>query len=127
MGYVWNPITGELDRVGQSGGPGGSSPWSTISDTVAASSTRVVDTISLSNFNSSIYEITIYNTTQSVARTFKLVVNNANGALKDQLTNKVGSSINYDIDAISSGGNFELTITNNESYNLSVSIAKLAL
>ena len=122
MSLRFNPLTGNLDFDTKSSGL-----WSTVIDTVINNSSKVADTISLTGLNSVTYKITIYNTSESVSRTFDMTVNNANGSLRDSISKKVGSNINYSIDASVNSGNMELTIINNESFSLEISMAKLVL
>lgn len=119
MTLRFNPLTGSFDFDTKT--------WVKFSDHVTNGTTKAIDTIALSDFNGASYEITVYNRTQSVARTFKITINNANGALKDIVSGRIGTPIDYKIDAIVNAGNMELELTNNELYGLDVSVARLIL
>lgn len=113
MPYKFNPLTGKLDYYKKS-------EDSIVVDTINASSSKTVDTITLSNFKIAEYTITLYNNAQGVLVSFNLSVNNNNGVLRDSLYNRIGKGINYKIDADVNGLDYELVVENNESYDLTI-------
>jgi hypothetical protein len=120
MSFQFNPFTGNFDLVGQG-------VWSKFADAINGSSSKTIDTISISDFVSVVYKVTLYNTVEGKAKSLEITVNNSNGTLKDFISGKLGANINFSIDAVVNSGNLELNITNNETYNLDVSIARLTL
>ena len=103
----------------------GTSLWKDVNDTVPASSTKVVDSIPVANFVNLDYKCTVFNQPNSVTKAFDLKVIYDGSILKDVLFGKVGSIINYDINVNLNAGNMEISITNNESYDLDVSLGRL--
>ena len=103
----------------------GSAVWTKFTDVVTLSSSKVIDSIVLANFNAVKYIITLYNTAQGESRYFEMVVVNQGGTLKDSVVAKLGSSLNYSINTTVNAGSMELTLFNNEAFNLDVSIGRL--
>jgi len=127
MSWNYNPFTGQLDKVG-TGGPGSVSPWVTVSDTVVATSTGAVDSIANASFYALKYIITIYNDANTAYRTFEYNVLNNNGSYKDTLNHNLkAGGLSVDVDSVNNAGTFELQITNNESYDVNIELAKLVL
>jgi len=101
--------------------------WTEINDVVSGSSSKVVDSIALGDFHTVKYKFSVYNDTESKTKTFEMTVNKEGTALKDSISNRLGSSFNMALTANVNSGNMELTLFNNEAYNLTVSAAKLVL
>lgn len=101
--------------------------WTEINDVVNDSSSKVIDTIALTNFHTAKYTFSVYNDAESKNKTFELTVVREGTALKDKVSAKMGSNINMGIGANVNAGNMELTLFNNEIYNLTVSAARLVL
>lgn len=99
--------------------------WKGKQTTVIASATKVVDTIALNSILSLEYVFTIYNDSEQVVRSFNYKVLNLNGSISDVLFAKLGSAINIEVSSASNGGNLEITIKNNELYNLEVKLTRL--
>jgi len=116
MSWKYNPFTGQLDRVDPS-------LWAHVSDTVTASATKVVDTVALADFKSIEYFVNVNNDANDKSKSFTLRVVNLNTSLKDSLFGKIGSA-SMAIDAIINGGNMDIEITNNEIFDLGVSLTK---
>lgn len=121
MRWQFNPFTGNLDRVGKS-------IWEKLSNTVSATSTGVIDTVDNGSFQSLKYIVTVYNQANTAYRSFEFSVLNNNGSYKETLSNRLQSGgLNIDVDSVNNGGTYEFQITNNESYEVSVELAKLVL
>lgn len=103
----------------------GQSLWKDVTDTVPASSTKVVDTVPVASFVNLDYKCTVFSQANSVTKAFDLKVIYDGSALKDILFGKVGSIINYDINVNLNAGNMEISITNNELFDLDVSLGRL--
>jgi hypothetical protein len=101
--------------------------WTGISDAVNGSSSKVIDSISLGDFHTVKYNFSVYNDTESKTKTFEMTVNKEGSVVSDSVSNKMGSTFNMSIGANVNAGNMELTLFNNEIFNLTVSAAKLVL
>ena len=110
--------------------PGGmdallASPLEAAEVIVSGSSALVVDTVPTTDFRALKYFVSFHNITQDVAKYLEMNVVNENSSVSDSLSGKLGSSIDVDTGAAISGSNLELTITNNETYDVTVSLAKI--
>lgn len=99
--------------------------WEEVTDTVSASSSKVVDTVALADFSAIEYKVTLFNTANNKTKKFTLDVVYENSAVSDTLYAKRGSALNYGIAAAINGSNMEITVTNNEAYDLEVSLGRL--
>lgn len=122
MSIKFNPFTGNLDLVG-----GSDTTWSKLSNTIPSSSVSVVDSISNNDFESLKYIVTIFNKANSAYRSFEFSILNNNGSYKDVLSHKIKSGASVSVDTNNNAGTLELKITNNESFDLQVELAKLIL
>lgn len=126
MAFKFNPFTGNFDIV-RAPSASGSSPWTLLNNTISASSNLTFDTIALTSFKHAEYIITYEDTVTNAVKSFHLGVVNDNGSLKDSVTHKKGSNIDVDVDADVNAGNFELNFTNNESNDVTISVAKITI
>ena len=123
MSLKFNPFTGNLDFIGDKS----QDNWSCITDTIAASSTGVVDSVANTSFEALKYIVSVYNSANSAYKTFEFNVLNNGGSYKDTLTNKLKSGLDVSVNTVNNSGTFELQITNSESFILNVKLAKLIL
>lgn len=125
MSFIYNPFTGNLDFVCQSGAD---SAWDRVSSTVNSTSSLVVDSVSNALFQSIKFHVAIFNQANTSYRSFELNVLNNNGNYKETKSNKItGNGPNISISVVNNAGTLELQVTNNESYNLNVEIGRLIL
>jgi len=121
MTYRFNPFTGKLDRVDRS-------PWVNVSDSIAATSSKTVDTFASSAFESLKYMITVFNTDNTDYKTLELSVLNNNGNYKESVSGRLrGGPLSIDVDTNNNAGTFELVITNNNTYEVEVRLSRLLL
>jgi hypothetical protein len=76
------------------------------------------------------YTVLTYNTVENVTKYEEIVVLNTDGTtggLKEVSAFKFGSVIDYTLAAAITAGNLELTITNNELYDLEIEISQVLL
>ena len=99
--------------------------WEGVEDIVNASSSKIIDSIPFATFKAARHIITIYNKANNVYKTFDVASSKKGGDVRDSVYNKVGGSIDYQINVNLNAGNVEFEIVNNESFNLNVSIGKL--
>ena len=123
MTMRFNPFTGTMDFIGDK------SPdaWSCVDDTIAASTTEVVDSVANTAFEALKYIVTVYNSANSAYESFEFNILNNGGSYKDTLTNKLRSGLNVGVNSVNNSGTFELQITNSESFSLDIKLAKLIL
>lgn len=125
MSFVFNPLTGQLDRVRKS--TGGSSPWSTFTETALASTTTALDTIAIGSFNTIKYILSIVDNTNNQTATLETIVKNANGAIDNTVGHQMKGGISYKLLAVNDAGDFKLNLQNNELTDLTVNIAKIII
>lgn len=101
--------------------------WNKLSDTVPALASKNIDSVDLADFNSLDYIITIFNDTENVARRFQVSAIREGGTIKDEIFGRMGSLSNILVNVDTSGSVANIEIVNNNSYELSVSFAKLLL
>lgn len=101
--------------------------WEKTTNFVNGSSSKTIDTVALADFKAIKYVITFYNVANSATRSFEMNIVNENGTLKDSIKSKLGSSISYSINAVISGSDMTLQVSNNESYRIDATLAKLVL
>lgn len=101
--------------------------WTKKCDTIPATSVKVVDRVALSSFTRLEYIVEMRDTTSNKTKGFKFSVQNDETDLSDVLTAKVGNEINIEIYAKVNGSDCEIELTNNESFDLAVSFARLKL
>lgn len=106
--------------------PVAASTWQKKITTAAASTTTIIDTVTLTQFRTIHYIVTAYNTVEDKTKTWTMVVTKNGGATKSQITHKSGT-INVHLDESVNSGDLETEITNNESYTLNIEIAFLRL
>lgn len=111
-GAVWNQISGS-----------GAGVWVRITLTIPATTTQVVDTVALSGFISIKYIGTFYNESQNASKALELTVVREGSSLKDSVYSKV-SQLDVAVDAVVSGSNLNLSVTNNESFPVQVDLIK---
>jgi hypothetical protein len=121
MSWTYNPFTGKLDKKNKS-------LWEKLSSTVDAASTGVVDAVENGSFESLKYIVTVFNQANTAYRSFEFNVLNNNGAYKETVSHRLnGGNLSVRIDSVNNSGSCELQITNNESYEVNVELAKLVL
>jgi len=118
MGITLNPFTGQFDFIGE---------WIKIKDPISASASSTFDTIPLTDFVHAEYLINYRSQTTDEAKSFKFSVLNDNSVLKDSVYVKMGTNIRVDVSADVNAGNFELNFTNNEIFDVDISVARLVL
>ena len=119
MGFAFNPFTGSFDVINPT--------WIRIAGSIGGTSSTVVDTIPLAEFGSLDYKVGIHNAAKTEGRHFNINILNLSSTLKDNIYGRVSGSLNVTVAASINGANMELTITNNELFDVDYSIGKLVL
>jgi len=101
--------------------------WGKKTDTVLGGATKVVDTVPLANFDRLVYEVDLFDTTSNKTKGFKMRVQNTDAGLNDQVSAKNGDPISIEIFAKVNGSDCEIELTNNETFDLGVSLVRLKL
>ena len=128
-------ILQDLDTRADSGSSSGDvtnivnslSVWKKINTNANASTSTIVDQVSLTDFSTLEYTISIEDTVNNKSRSMKMEVNNENGSLKDTVFGRIGTGIDFSISSVNNSGTMELTIANNEINGLAVNMARLTL
>lgn len=103
------------------------SVWKKINTNANASTTTIVDQVSVTDFSTLEYTISIEDTVNNKVRSMKIIINNQNGSLKENVFGKIGGGIDFSISTVNNSGIMELKIINNEVNGLSVNMARLTL
>jgi len=103
------------------------SVWKKINTNADASTTTIVDQVAITDFSTLEYTISIKDTVNNKVRSMKMIINNQNGSLKENVFGKIGGGIDFSISSVNNSGTMELTITNNEVNGLAVNMARLTL
>ena len=123
MSYVFNPFTINLDRVNPNSG---GSIWDSISSTALASSTTVVDSVADANFKTLKYIVSIFNVANNSFKTLEIDILNEGGAYKETVFSRLRSgSSDIEISTVQNAGAMDLTIVNNEPFDLTFSAGRL--
>lgn len=102
------------------------SVWQRRTTTVPASSTVVVDQVV--SYQSVSYIMTFSNSAESAYKSFSYDLVNSGGTLLDKVYNKTnGGNASLVIDAVDNAGITEIRITNNETHELGLDLARLVL
>jgi hypothetical protein len=95
-------------------------------DLIPSSSSKVIDSISLNNFFSIEYKVTIFNETENLARSFSLLVLKSGSNVNDSLFARTGNG-DLSVSVIVNGSSAELQITNNEIFDVNVNYTTIIL
>lgn len=101
--------------------------WTKFTNTVPALTTKVIDVLALADFHSINYAITLYNDSESKTRTFQMTAFREGVTINTSVYNKQGSLVSLESDVLVNGLNSELTIVNNNNFDLEVGFARLSL
>lgn len=116
MGWVFNPFTGSLDKVGSGGSV--TSPLQYFSIEMSAGATETIYSDDFSLFSGSKIFFSANNSANSKYKTYDFIVARDGATLKDAVS-RVGS-FNASVSIILNSGNIELVVTNNESFSATV-------
>lgn len=95
---------------------------------VASSNSILLDTLLLSQFSTLRYKLSIFNTSENKNYTSDLLIGKSPSGVVSVLTNKVNfSNIDVEINDTDDGTTFNLSIINNESFELFIEHARLTL
>jgi hypothetical protein len=109
------------------GGFSGSTGIIDFAEAIEPGETKVVDSIPLDAFYSLDYFVSIRNQDVSKNRTLKMTIAREQSSLKDSVYSKVGSPIQYEINAVPSGGVMNLEVKNNEAFQLRLIGKRIAI
>lgn len=99
--------------------------WTDISDTVPSSSSKDVDTFDFATFIAAKHIVSVFNLDEAKYKSFEVSAIKSGAGVNDTVYNIQGQGIDYDLNVSVSLGQVKYTITNNESYPLTLSIRKL--
>lgn len=101
--------------------------WKKISVNAGASSVTIIDQMSVNDFDSLKYIMSVRDETNNKTSTMELNIKNENGSLVDSVFAKMPGGISFAVDAINDSGTMKINLTNNELVSLSVISARLTL
>lgn len=101
------------------------SPWKKSAATIQASSSLVVTDLP-GNTRSVDLLVTAYNTTEDKVKSFHYRLAQENGSLKSTVSGRIGS-LKLAITEAFNAGDIEVTLTNNETFDIEVETASLIL
>ena len=123
--FIENPVDGGTDkRVAITQVINDALAWSKFEVTVSASSTAVIDTNLLSSFSRIDYIINFKDDPVTVTKSLKVVVQNDAGDVSDVVSERMGGRIDVSVDVTDDAVDAFLEITNNESFDLTVTFLK---
>ncbi len=102
------------------------SPWRKRSGDISASSSLVITTKDLSKFRSLDIFITAHNVTQDKTKHLQFSVVQEGGSLKSSVYGRLGT-LKIAVDEAIVASNIEVTITNNETFDVVYEIAELVM
>ncbi len=121
-------------RVGDSGSSGdtinniiAASVWKKVSVNALNSSVTTMDSISINNFKTIKYIVSVRDDVNNKTGTFEINIKNENGSLSDSIFAKISGGINFAVNVENDAGFMKIKFTNNEAVNLAINSAKLIL
>jgi hypothetical protein len=88
-----------------------------------ASSTQLIDSSPLSRFRALEYLVQV-NDLADQTKSFKLLVTQDDTGIKRQIYGRAGNALEIAVSAIVNGSDYELSITNNEAFDMSVTFVR---
>lgn len=119
MATDYNPHTGLVEIVRRE--------WDLFIETVPAGQTLAVDSVPNDCFKAIRYQIAAENVANNAYLFRQMSALNNSGNYRDSVSDRLGSGVNLNIDFFNNAGTFELRLTNNELFDLEVSIGRLIL
>ena len=114
-----------LDQILAALGGGSTAVWSRFGPLVIpASSTVVVDTNLLDDFSRIDYILNFKNDPTTVTRSLKLVVQNSGGNVTDMVSERMGGSIDVNVNVPDDGLDAFLEIVNNEAFDVTINFLR---
>jgi len=101
--------------------------WRKKAGTITGSSSGVIDTFSAASFTHADYILTITNLANTLTKSLKISVNKADGDVTDLVYAKFGDSINIAVSSALNAGQFELTMDNNEAFDLVWALTRIKI
>lgn len=101
--------------------------WKIGKAVVGAGNSQIVDQISVNTFRVAVYHVAIFNIAQSVTKHVTLTVKTDGTTSESSVSNKLGDSINFNLSESVVSGNMELTLQNNEGYDITIAFGRLNL
>ena len=102
-----------------------SAVWRRIPVTVAASATETIDVRAFSTFKATKYIISACNDANTVYRTFEILATKSGTDVKNNKSGSSGDALDLDTSVLKSGSDVLLSLTNNESFAVTVTVYKL--
>lgn len=103
------------------------SPWTRFTTNIDAVTTKVIDSVKLSDFKKIVYEVTFYNVVEGKTRGFRIDVVNNGSSVSDKISSILGDYMDYEVNVNLNSGKMELEIVNNEAFRIDSILAKLVL
>ena len=100
--------------------------WNKGKDTISASAAKVVDSIPLTKFRSLKYMISFSNLAETQTKSLELTVRKESSDVNDTIYARFGR-MDIAIDSQVNAGNFELLMTNSESFNVELKFLRAFL
>lgn len=101
--------------------------WEKQTFTINAGASQVVASKAMADLRHGEFIVNIRSSVDAKEKSLKIAVVNDESNLKDQVYARAGSPLDVDVQSQISGSDFNLVLTNNESFSVSVIVAKLIL
>ena len=99
--------------------------WKRISGvTVSAGATTVIDSIPKNKVNSLEYDIDIRRGNNANIKSLKLFVTQQASDTEDTVFARLGNSVNMVVQSQINGSDIELSVTNNEAFDVNINLAR---
>jgi hypothetical protein len=121
MGFKFNPLTGELDLVGQ----GSANPTASIN--IPAGQTVTIDSSLHAELKSISYFINLHKSDFTKIRSFKMSLVRVGSQVQDSVYSRIGNDLDCAVVSDVVGLNATIAVTNNEAFDITCSFNKNVL
>ena len=90
-------------------------PHQQFTGTIGASSTLVIDSVTLAQFSRLDYTLSFYDNGETVTKNMKFVVNKTGSTISDQVFSRLGV-MDIEVNSVVNAGEYNLSITNSEAF-----------
>lgn len=109
-------------------GPAGISDFFTkISSSVSSVTTKIIDTVPMTDFRMLEYTLRASNSPNTKTRGLKMIVKVTDTTITDQVSSRIGDSLNMGISASISGSNVILSLQNFEAFQINYVLIRATL
>jgi len=97
------------------------------SDTIPALTTKVIEEVPLVSFKTVKYFVHFSNLANNITKGMEVTVKKSGASVKSVVSNRIGIGIDLAVNPIVNGVNLDMSIINNEAFDIQMSFAKLTI